>query len=92
MQFNVPGAFWWILVPTLIGALLPVIAQFYPPNEFFWSALIVAVGGAVLSAVAQYRNQTTSAQYRNQTTSKAPPGVAATPAPQRSLLSRWFWG
>lgn len=53
---KVPPAIWWVLIPTLITAIMPVIAQFYPTNEFFWSALIVAIGGAVVAAIQVWRD------------------------------------
>lgn len=87
MEFKFPGAFYWMAIPTLIGAIMPVIAQFYPVNEFFWSALVVAIGGAVIGIFATWR------QMQGE---KPPPGVAADPnvgmAPRRGGLSRWFWG
>lgn len=87
MQF--PVAVWWILIPILIGAIMPVIAQFYPTNQYFWSALVVAIGGAIVAAIKAWRDM-------QPTQPPPPPGVQAdmsmAPTPQKSFMRRWLVG
>ena len=82
---KVPSAMWWVAIPILIGAIMPVIAQFYPTNQYFWAALVVAIGGAIVAAIKAYRDMQVV---------QPPPGVAAdmAPMPQRSFMRRWLIG
>lgn len=85
-----PGAIWMIGIPILIAAITPVVAQFYSVDQYFWSAMIVAIGGAIVAAINAYRTQQSAAQPGSQ-----PPGAAGAPmpeAPQRSFVSRWLLG
>jgi hypothetical protein len=85
MSMRVPGFVWWIAIPTLVTAVTPVIATFYPTNVYVWSALAVAIGGAVVSAIAAVRAAQT----------QPPPGAASIDAPAvkpRGFAKRWLLG
>ncbi len=91
---KIPPALWWVLIPTMISAITPVIAQFYPTDKVFWSALVVAVGGAAVAALDTYRSRTKKKKTPAPT---PPPGVAADAYPgeeerQSSYLRQWWIG
>lgn len=99
-SFKIPGAVWWVMIPILIGAIMPVIAQFYPTDQFFWSALVVAIGGAIVAAIQAYRQATATP-----VTPVSGPQAANTPAdgdnytwmaskpkPEKGFTARWLLG
>lgn len=88
---KVPNYVYFLVIPIFAGALIPVISQFYDVNTYFWSALLVAILGAIVSAIAAIKQVKQPAQ--------PPPGAQGIvelgnpPAPkQRGYLGRMFIG
>ena len=87
---KVPNYVYFLVIPIFAGAIAPVIAQFYPTSVYFWSALLVAILGAIVSAIAAIK----------QVQQPTPPVGAlsmvdlnqAQPVKQRGFLGRMFIG
>ena len=101
---TVPNYVWFLIIPIFAGAIAPVVAQFYPTAEVFWSALLVAILGAIVSAIAAIKQVQQPAQPTPSASVYPPPPpadntrfdgkpTAVPPAPkQRSYLGRMFIG
>ena len=46
-----PGVVWVVLILALIPGVQAVLEQFFPATEYWYSALIVAVLGAIAKAI-----------------------------------------
>jgi hypothetical protein len=90
---KVPNYVYFLVIPIFAGAISPVIAQFYPTSVYFWSALVVAILGAIVSAIAAIKQ----VQAPAPTIDTGVPGVTAASAPmpqakQRGFIGRMFVG
>lgn len=86
-DLGLPSVFWLVLILALIPGVQMILEQFFPATEYWYSALIVAILGAVAKAIqVTYGDGATPAQ--------PPPGVAAAPmAGERESpgkLRRWL--
>lgn len=52
-----PGVVWVVLILALIPGVQAVLEQFFPATEYWYSALIVAVLGAIAKAVEVWARQ-----------------------------------
>ena len=92
---KVPNYVFFLVIPIFAGAIMPVIAQFYPIDQYFASAIVVAILGATVSAIAAVR-QAQSAPPPP--IDSGVPGVMAASAPmpqqakQRGFVGRWLVG
>jgi hypothetical protein len=50
-ELGLPSVFWLVLILGLIPGVQAVLEQFFPSTEYWYSALVVAVLGAVAKAV-----------------------------------------
>ena len=87
---NIPGAFWFVLISSLVAGLIPVLNQFWPTATVWWSAIIVVILGAILAAVNAWKQMQTQPPA-------TPPGVAMTPdmaqhTPRRGFVKTWLFG
>ena len=83
-----PGVVWVVLILALIPGVQAVLEQFFPATEYWYSALIVAVLGAIAKAVEVWARQ-------QGMTIETPAGAAGAPAPmaeQPSKVRRWLLG
>lgn len=85
---KIPGAIWFIVIPIFAAAITPVIVQYFPTNEYLWSALIVAIIGAVVSALAAIQK----AQPATPTTPAGAASIGAPEVEQRGFVKRWILG
>lgn len=85
-----PLVFFVLLVPLLT----PIIQQFWPTSTVWWSAVLVSVLGAALSAVwLVYGKQLNKAGLSGPTPSAAPMPMDGAPKPQRqSAMKTWLLG
>jgi hypothetical protein len=88
---KVPAAVWFVFIPALVAGLVPVLTSFWPPATVWWSAALIAVGGAVVAAVQAWKD--------SQTQPKPPtlpegvqPAAAPMVGPQKSFVRRWLVG
>lgn len=51
MELGLPSVFWLVLILALIPGVQMVLEQFFPATEYWYSALIVAILGAVAKAI-----------------------------------------
>ena len=51
MKINLPGIFWIVLILALIPAVSAVIEQFWPSSQYYVSAIVIAVLGALAKAI-----------------------------------------
>lgn len=51
MELGLPSVFWLVLILALIPGVQMVLKQFFPATEYWYSALIVAILGAVAKAI-----------------------------------------
>lgn len=51
MKINLPGIFWIVLILALIPAVSAVIDQFWPSSQYYISAIVIAVLGALAKAI-----------------------------------------
>lgn len=87
---KIPGAIWMIVIPILVAAITPVITQFYPPATVLWSALVVALGGAVVSAIAAIQKAQPAEPAQGELGTPASAPIPA--AKPRRFASRWMLG
>ena len=100
MQMQLPGilplAFFLFLVP----AVIPIIEHFWPTNTVWWSALVIAILGAAVSAIwLIFHDKLSSAGMSPPTPAGAPAPVdgdkytydASTPR-KPSKVRRWLLG
>lgn len=83
-----PGVVWVVLILALIPGVQAVLEQFFPATEYWYSALIVAVLGALAKAIEVWAKQ-------QGMTIETPAGAAGAPAPmaeQPSKVKRWLLG
>ena len=52
-----PGVVWVVLILALIPGVQAVLEQFFPATEYWYSALIVAVLGAIARAIEVWARQ-----------------------------------
>ena len=52
-----PGVVWVVLILALIPGVQAVLTQFFPSTEYWYSALVVAVLGAIAKAVEVWAKQ-----------------------------------
>ncbi len=52
-----PGVVWVVLILALIPGVQAVLDQFFPSTEYWYSALIVAVLGAIAKAIEVWARQ-----------------------------------
>ena len=52
-----PGVVWVVLILALIPGVQAVLEQFFPATEYWYSALIVAVLGAIAKAIEVWARQ-----------------------------------
>lgn len=52
-----PGVVWVVLILALIPGVQAVLEQFFPATEYWYSALIVAVLGAIAKAIEVWAKQ-----------------------------------
>lgn len=52
-----PGVVWVVLILALIPGVQAVLEQFFPSTEYWYSALIVAVLGAIAKAIEVWARQ-----------------------------------
>ena len=52
-----PGVVWVVLILALIPGVQAVLEQFFPATEYWYSALVVAVLGAIAKAVEVWAKQ-----------------------------------
>ncbi len=52
-----PGVVWVVLILALIPGVQAVLEQFFPATEYWYSALIVAVLGAIAKAIEVWAHQ-----------------------------------
>jgi len=52
-----PGVVWVVLILALIPGVQAVLTQFFPATEYWYSALIVAVLGALAKAIEVWARQ-----------------------------------
>lgn len=85
-----PLVFFVLLVPLLT----PIIQQFWPTSTVWWSAILVSVLGALLSAVwIVYGKQLGKAGLSGPTPSAAPMTADGAPRPKsESITRRWLLG
>lgn len=50
-ELGLPSVFWLVLILALIPGVQMVLEQFFPATEYWYSALIVAILGAVAKAI-----------------------------------------
>lgn len=50
-ELGLPSVFWLVLILALIPAVQGILEQFFPATEYWYSALIVAILGAVAKAI-----------------------------------------
>ena len=88
---KVPAAVWFVFIPALVAGLTPVLTSFFPPATVWWSAALIAVGGAIVAAVAAWKE--------SQAKPPAPtppegvqPAAAPMVGPQKSFVRRWLVG
>ncbi len=51
MKVNLPGIFWLVLILALIPAVNAVIENFWPSSQYYVSAIVIAVLGALAKAI-----------------------------------------
>jgi hypothetical protein len=52
-----PGVVWVVLILALIPGVQSVLERFFPSSEYWYSALVVAVLGAIAKAVEVWARQ-----------------------------------
>lgn len=52
-----PGVVWVVLILALIPGVQVVLEQFFPASEYWYSALIVALLGAIAKAIEVWARQ-----------------------------------
>ena len=87
-DLGLPSVFCLVLILALIPAVQGILERFFPATEYWYSALIVAVLGAVAKAI-----QVTYGGGDDASTAAPPPGAAgdvqpAVPAPGK--VRRWL--
>ena len=83
-EMGLPSVFWLVLILALIPAVQGILEQFFPATEYWYSALIVAILGAVAKAI-----QVTYGAAGD----GAPPGAAGDVRPAAradNKLRRWL--
>lgn len=94
MKMSLPGVFWIVLLLALIPAIQTVLEQFFPATEYWYTALIVALLGAIAKAVEVWARK----EYPGEIDlpDGAPrPAAAARPAETTAKSSparRWLMG
>lgn len=89
MKITLPGFVWIVLILALIPPLSAIIDQFWPAADYYTSAIVIALLGAVAKAIEVWARQT------GQLPADAGPMPAASPAPmepQRSKARRFLFG
>lgn len=56
-EFGLPSVFWLVLILALIPGVQAVLEQFFPATEYWYSALIVAILGALAKAIQVWAKQ-----------------------------------
>lgn len=54
MKINLPGVFWIVLILALIPAISAVLENFWPSSQYYVTALVVAVLGALAKAIQMW--------------------------------------
>lgn len=89
---KIPNYVWFLIIPIFAGAIAPVVAAFYPTATVFWSALLCALLGAVVAAIAAVKQVQEPAPPVG-TLSAVDLAPDGTPQPkQRGFLGRWLVG
>jgi hypothetical protein len=81
-----------IVIPIFVAAITPVIVQFYPPATYMMSALVVALGGAVVSAIAAIRQAQPAEPAQSELGTPTPASAPMPEAKPRGFASRWMLG
>lgn len=58
MKINLPGVFWIVLILALIPAISAVLENFWPSSQYYVTALVVAVLGALAKAIQVWAEKT----------------------------------
>lgn len=91
MTFNLPGFVWIVLILALIPPMQGIIEQFWPAADYYASAIVIALLGAVAKAIEVWARSTGQLP-----TEAAGPTPAASPAPmgqeQPSKTRRFLLG
>ena len=83
-NLGLPSVFVLVVLLSLIPAVQAILNQFFPSTEYWYSALIVAILGAILKALQVTYGSSIP-------TGDAPAGAAGAPAPQGpGKLRRWL--
>lgn len=80
MKINLPGIFWIVLILALIPAVSAVIDQFWPASQYYISAIVIAVLGALAKAI-----QVMLEKGADTLIETPPMGAAAAPTPMRAI-------
>jgi hypothetical protein len=93
-EMGLPSVFWLVLILALIPAVQGILEQFFPATEYWYSALIVAILGAVAKAIqVTYGAAGNGAAGNGAAGDGAPPGAAGDVRPAAradNKLRRWL--
>lgn len=87
-ELGLPSVFWLVLILALIPAVQGILEQFFPVTEYWYSALIVAILGALAKAI-----QVTYGGGDSAPTVAPPPGAAGDVQPVAKApgkVRRWL--
>jgi hypothetical protein len=89
---KVPNYVFFLVIPIFAGAVIPVVSQFYDINTYFWSALLVAILGAIVSAIAAIKQVQQPTMADTGTPGVMPASAPAPAGKQPGYIKRMFIG
>lgn len=98
MKATVPGMFWVVVIALSIPAIIPIIENTFPASSYWWSALVVVVLYAVLSAIYMFYREglaevgMTKPPSPSMDISSTDKPVRPPPTGAPRALRDWFWG
>jgi hypothetical protein len=86
-----PGVVWVVLILALIPGVQSVLERFFPSSEYWYSALIVALLGAIAKAIEVWARQQ-GMQIEVRDTTIAPAADVQPMAAHPGKMRRWLLG